>query len=157
VQAGVVLPSPRFTDNGDGTITDNLTGEVWLKDASCATLGQAGQADWATALTNVAALADEDCGLSDGSSAGDWYLPNVRQLQSLIHYGFWSPALSDAAGTAKWVPGDAFIDVPSSGYWSSTTDAQATSNAWIVRFTDGLVEPENKANLRFVLPVRGGS
>jgi hypothetical protein len=32
---GVAWPNPRFTDNGDGTITDNLTGLIWLKNANC--------------------------------------------------------------------------------------------------------------------------
>ena len=27
--------NPRFIDNGDGTITDNLTGLIWLKNARC--------------------------------------------------------------------------------------------------------------------------
>ncbi len=35
LQTGVVLPEPRFTDNGNGTITDNLTGFLWTKDAGC--------------------------------------------------------------------------------------------------------------------------
>jgi hypothetical protein len=34
-QMGVEWPNPRFTDNGDGTVTDNLTGLIWLKDAAC--------------------------------------------------------------------------------------------------------------------------
>ena len=33
-QKGVAWPNPRFTDNGDGTVTDNLTGLIWLKDAN---------------------------------------------------------------------------------------------------------------------------
>src|SRR5262245_34242284 len=33
-QAGVPFPCPRFTDNRDGTVTDNLTGLVWLKNAN---------------------------------------------------------------------------------------------------------------------------
>jgi len=32
--AGVPLPVPRFTDNSNGTVTDNLTGLIWLKNAS---------------------------------------------------------------------------------------------------------------------------
>jgi len=32
---GGVSVDPRFTDNGDGTVTDNLTGLIWLKDANC--------------------------------------------------------------------------------------------------------------------------
>ena len=34
-QAGVEWPVPRFTDNADGTVTDNLTGLIWLKNANC--------------------------------------------------------------------------------------------------------------------------
>lgn len=26
---------PRFTDNADGTVTDNQAGLIWLKDADC--------------------------------------------------------------------------------------------------------------------------
>ena len=33
LQKGVAIPSPRFVDNGDETVTDNLTGLVWLKNA----------------------------------------------------------------------------------------------------------------------------
>lgn len=32
IQAGVPWPSPRFTDNGNGTVTDKLTGLMWLKE-----------------------------------------------------------------------------------------------------------------------------
>ena len=39
LQAGVAWPEPRFIDNRDGTVTDNLTGLMWLKDAGC--MGQA--------------------------------------------------------------------------------------------------------------------
>ena len=34
-QKGVAWPNPRFTDNGNGTVTDNLTGLIWLKNANC--------------------------------------------------------------------------------------------------------------------------
>ena len=34
IQVGVPWPNPRFTDNGDGTVTDNLTGLIWLKNAT---------------------------------------------------------------------------------------------------------------------------
>ena len=30
LEGGVAWPNPRFADNGDGTITDNLTGLIWL-------------------------------------------------------------------------------------------------------------------------------
>jgi hypothetical protein len=34
MQKGVGLPTPRFTDNTNGTITDNLTGLIWLQNAT---------------------------------------------------------------------------------------------------------------------------
>ena len=34
LQVGIELPEPRFYDNQDGTITDALTGLIWLKDAN---------------------------------------------------------------------------------------------------------------------------
>ena len=35
LEKGVAWPNPRFTDNSDGTVTDNLTGLIWLKNANC--------------------------------------------------------------------------------------------------------------------------
>ena len=35
LQKGVAWPNPRFTDNNNGTVTDNLTGLIWLKNANC--------------------------------------------------------------------------------------------------------------------------
>jgi hypothetical protein len=54
------------------------------------------------------------------SVAGDWRLPNVKELQSLIHFGFVAPALSNAAGTAPWREGNAFSGVQSTRYWAQT-------------------------------------
>ena len=36
LRKGLKWPVPRFTDNEDGTVTDNLTGLIWLKHRSCA-------------------------------------------------------------------------------------------------------------------------
>src|SRR5215510_594639 len=134
IQAGVPFPTPRFSDKGNGTVTDNLTNLIWLKNANCF-----GGQTWANALTAANNLHDtgtpsttDDYGLSDGSVAGAWRLPNVKELQSLIDFGFFNPALSNAAGTAKWTEGDAFSGVQSSDYWSSTTLADLPVSAWLV-------------------------
>ena len=44
-QKGVAWPNPRFTDNGDGTVTDNLTSLMWLQNA-----GLLGTETWEEAL-----------------------------------------------------------------------------------------------------------
>jgi len=33
LEKGVAWPTPRFTDNNNGTITDNLTKLIWMKNA----------------------------------------------------------------------------------------------------------------------------
>jgi hypothetical protein len=35
IQAGVPSPNPRFSDTNDGTVKDNLTNLIWLKNAEC--------------------------------------------------------------------------------------------------------------------------
>jgi len=98
--------SPVFTDNGNGTVTDNRTCLIWLQDASCADLPGTdtnGKANWDTAKTAASSLANGTCGLTDGSQAGDWHLPTIQELQSLVHYGYYSPAMSNAAGTENGI------------------------------------------------------
>jgi hypothetical protein len=40
--------------------------------------------NWKEALPRTNTLNPANCDLTDGSSKGDWRLPNVRELQSLI-------------------------------------------------------------------------
>ena len=47
LEKGITWPNPRFTDNGVGTVTDNLTGLIWLKDANCF-----GPRDWSEAVSD---------------------------------------------------------------------------------------------------------
>jgi Protein of unknown function (DUF1566) len=154
VQAGVAWPTPRFTDRGDGTVRDNLTGLIWLKNANCF-----GARLWAQALTAANTLASGRCGLSDRSVPGDWRLPTIRELHSLLDFDFANPALSNAAGTGHWMEGDAFsgLDADDEFVWSSTTHTFSPNNAWIVRWSDGFTFGQNsKGSGAIVWPVRGG-
>jgi hypothetical protein len=151
MRKGVAWPNPRFTDNGNGTVTDNLTGLIWLKDAN-----GFGTRTWANALTDCATLNSGEHGLTDGSAEGDWRLPNVQELQSLIDYGRYNPALCNAAGTGQWTSGDPFTGVQSAYYWSSTTYAGGTTIAWVVPLDVGRVGYDGKSGAHYVWPVRGG-
>ncbi len=142
LQKGVTWASPRFTDNGDGTVTDNMTSLIWLKNAN-----SFGNSTWTAALTAANGLADGGS-LSDGSIVGDWRLPNVRELSSLTDFSQSSPALPT---------GHPFTSVQTYYYWSSSTYASSPTDAWYVVMFDGYVGYSDKINNSYyVWPVRGG-
>ena len=168
LQKGVKLPIPRFTDNGNGTFTDNLTGLMWLRNANC---NAGALTTWQDALDAVASLnatgtmLDNDCGdtSNNGTHQTDWRLPNIRELLSLLDYRFSQPPLSNAAGTeqAQCFP---IVDCPFSQagaprLWSSTTVAFTPGQAWTVDLTSDLAIqlPIQKSAIRSILAVRGGS
>ena len=137
LQKGVASPSPRFTDYGDGTVKDKLTGLMWAKDAN-----MTGAMTWAAAIEYANNLT---LGVSCGGEYTDWRLPNVKELQSLIDFGNSDPALPT---------GHPFTNVQYSYYWSSTTDAYYTINAWYVYMDYGNVSYTNKTSRNYVWPVR---
>jgi hypothetical protein len=146
-QAGVVWPVPRFTVNGDGTVMDNLTGLLWTRNLDCF-----GDRMWEDALADAAALADGICGLTDGSSAGDWRLPNAREILSIISHESTRPALPS---------GHPFTNVPphfgAHYFWSSSSWAQIPSYAWYESLADdGQLAFGDKDSLDKVWPVRDG-
>jgi hypothetical protein len=149
LQRGVAWPDPRFTDNGDGTATDNLTGLIWLKNGTCFPEGgPAGATTWQSALDACNNLQNLECRLSDGSSSGDWRLPNVRELHSLIDFGNYHPAL----------PTGHPFTVADTYYWTSTTVADSPSRAFRVSLDAGNVGEGTKLSPDgLVLPVRGGN
>jgi len=149
-QSTATYPLFRFIDNGDGTITDRMTRLIWLTNANCFD-----KQDWYKAKESAQALAEGQCGLSDGSKAGDWYLPTQDELVGLLDKGYSEPALSNAVGMDKWTEGDAFSGVQSSQYWSSTTYTGNTSFARDVNLKRGYVDYHDKTNRYYVWPVRG--
>jgi len=146
-----VWPSPRFHDNGNGSVTDNLTGLTWLQNAFCTdTVGgieNTGFLLWSDALAWSNALASGACGLSDSSLAGDWRLPNREELESLIDFGSHTPAL---------LPGYPFNSVQGT-YWTSTSSGSDPTSAWTVDAGDGFMSYFGKASLVSAWPVRGTS
>lgn len=144
LQRGAAWPDPRFTDHGDGTVTDNLTGLVWLRKADCFFRS----INWENALAVAAELASGSCGLTDGSSAGDWRLPNVREMQSVVDYG--------RRYNVVLPSGHPFTGVRSTNYWTSSTDVNYPDYAWTVDLDHGYVRIREKNMINHVWPVRGG-
>jgi hypothetical protein len=150
LQRGVTLVTPRFTDNGDGTVTDNQTGLIWMKDAVCF-----GAGTWSNALSDCSGLSDGQCGLTDDSSVGDWRLPNKKELISLTHDEYDTPILCNTMGTGKWTDDDPFTNVQLDGYWTSTTTF-LSDRAWGMSMTIGSLDAQYKIGSLYVWCVRGG-
>jgi len=162
LQKGVAIPNPRFTDNSDGTVTDNLTGLIWLKDANAAdTSGYDtdGAVTWENAFDFINKLNDGDYGTDSSGNCGqsDWRLPNKLELASLTNSAFYNPCISNAAGDAKWTADAPFSNVQSGYYWSGTTYAYLTDHAWYVGMYYGHVGSYGKTTTYYVWPVRGGN
>lgn len=163
----------RYVDCGNGTVTDTDTGLVWLQDAACL-----GGADWAAANTTAAALAHGQCGLTDGSSAGDWRLPTRSEWSATIAAAVAMncvgqlnrpPSLTGDAGGCLSSGDTPFLGVPVDPrndfsnwltflFWSSTGDHAMFPQAWYTDLYWGGLATGNKSNNGFrIWPVRGGS
>jgi hypothetical protein len=141
----------RYIVNGDGTVTDSLTGLEWLEDANCMATNYPefddtpvhseagdGAVTWQDALDFVKGINDGTFPLCSADKTG-WRLPNIRELHSVIDY---------VDGTAPPV-----LNLPGVKWWSSTTRDQIPTTA----FTDGgiFISSDGKhKDLYRVWPVR---
>ncbi len=126
--------SKRLANCGNGTLTDSLTGLIWLADPDCASLGSM---PWAEANETVASLGDGNCGLTDQSASGDWRLPTPEEWQ-------WS--------SATLFPG--YSSLAASTFWSSETDGLQPNQAMALEPDVGLSSRAKLGSYR-VWPVRG--
>jgi hypothetical protein len=118
--------------NDDGTVADASTGVVWQRET-------AGPMTWEEAINYCE-------GLSLGGH-DDWRLPNINELQSIVDYTRFYPAIDAAA----------FPVTMSSTYWSSTTDVCYSGYAWYTDFDHGFVSnSDDKPYRHYVRAVRGG-
>lgn len=144
--------SPRFTDMGDGTVRDNNTGLIWLKDANAF-----GTMTWANALNAAADLSSGEKGLSDGSVVGDWRLPTKEEWEAFVSRYYNQPALVNTEGDAQWSEGDAFTEVQFNFYWSSTE--YDSFSAWGADIHYGYIYRyrHEGSDRYFVWPIRSGN
>jgi len=153
LQVGVGLTYPRWLDNGNGTMTDTMTGLIWLKQADC--IAQT----WAGALAAISQLTSGQCGLTDGSTAGSWRMPNRNEMQSMSdrmqtnEADYFDYTILNLNNTV-YQPAIFSKFMPYHYYWTSTTYAANTSEAWTVFSCDFGVYDQPKANTGYTLAVR---
>jgi hypothetical protein len=143
---GVEWPRPRFKENGDGTVTDNLTGLVWTKDANApgpAACKPQAPKKWLDALGYVACLnANRYLGFDD------WRLPNRKEFITLVDRARYNPVLPEGHPFSNLQ-----LRFP---YYSSTTAADYKNAVWTLSLLDGTTNLDYKPYLRPVWPLRGG-
>ncbi|MBN1420534.1 MAG: DUF1566 domain-containing protein [Planctomycetes bacterium] len=132
----------RFVDNGDDTVTDNCTGLMWQQTTADTngdgTVTDGDQLAWDHAI--------DYCNDLDFAGHSDWRLPNVRELQSIVDYGRFDPAIDpvfEAQASSRYY------------YWSSSGKADySDTHAWEVGFTRGSVGDADSTDKTSPLHVR---
>lgn len=142
VNTGVSWPTPRLVDNKDETITDRLTGLMWTRDANLmltrdpgfdTTQFTDGSVPWITALEYINKLNAENY-----LGYNDWRMPNRNEMASLVDFSQHHQALPERS-PFKNLTGYNFEGY----YWTSTTRADETDQAWIIVFRNGLMSGGN--------------
>jgi hypothetical protein len=109
---------PNYTDNQDGTVTDNVTGLMWQNSGMTGATGGIG--------------ANGVCATLRLAGYTDWRLPTLVELISLVDYDRASGPMIDTA---------AFPSTPSYAFWTSVPFKSSTpppnAESWFVSFVDG--------------------
>ena len=129
------------SDTSDDTVFDRCTGLTWQRDTANIPEDGDDQVEWCDALSY--------CENLTFAGESDWRLPNLIELESLVHYGFINPpAMDPVFGVVRIPP-----------YWTSTTHDNRNSDnwiaAWYVSFDEGTTNTVLKTNSYFVRAVRG--
>lgn len=109
----LVVNPISFTDNGDGTITDNNTGLVWQKT------------DGGEMSFENAELYCENLNLGNYT---DWRLPECHELFSINYYDAINPALKTTV----------FTKTSAEYWWTSEKRRDNSNNVWVVNAGGGI-------------------
>lgn len=142
-------PTERFTDHGDGTVTDDGTGLMWkvCSEGQSYNVGTGGcdgsvaTYPWQQALQQATTV--NGAGFAAQS---DWRVPNQKELSSIVERQCLEPVINL----------DIFPATPSTYFWSASPNAGNTDYAWFVYFSDGYGGANSKSYARAVRLVRGG-
>jgi len=131
----------NFTNNMDGTITDNVTSLMWQMDQDGLVFNWYKATGTFNAVNNPGTA--NICGELTFAGYTDWRLPEKRELLSIVDYGKINPAIDT-------------VYFPNTGvfnYWSNT--AINSTNAWYGKFVDGSIKSGDKTTGMHLRCVRG--
>ena len=122
-------PNNRYSDNGDGTVTDTYTNLIWMRcslgqdwnSSSGACDEAASSFSWSGALNQARK--------SSHAEYDDWRLPNVKELTSLLKHTSSYPSINSTI----------FPNMPTddgTNFWTSTPSVSTDSYSWLVDFYD---------------------
>ena len=136
-----------FTDNDNGTVTDNNTSLMWQKQDDGTTYNWYQASGTYDATYNPGST--DVCGSLVLGGYSDWRLPTKKELMSIVDYSIPSPGPT--------INATYFPNTKSYYYWSSTTDAgYYPVFAWGVHFGNGSDFHFGKNMGFYVRCVRGG-
>ncbi len=118
-------------DIQDSTVVDKLTGLEWQRFPSPDSM------NWENALHRAEMFVLKN--------QSDWRLPNVKELESL----------NDETRTHPSIHLDAFPEIGSGKYWTSTSLPNQPTQAWFMDTNFGVVSHELKTLQNHLLLVRG--
>jgi Protein of unknown function (DUF1566) len=104
---------PALKDNGDGTITDLITGLMWQKK-------DGGEMTWEKAKDYAKKL--------NLGGYSDWRLPNSMELFSILNHGSHGPALDN----------NFFTRTKAEYWWTYVTRVDDATKVWVVNAGGGI-------------------
>lgn len=107
------LNPPAYTVNGDGTVTDQVTGLMWQQS-------DGGEMTWPNAVTY--------CDQLTLAGYSDWQLPSGFDLFNLVDHDHNNPALNPAA----------FPSTNAEYWWTAQEQVGDSTKAWVVNAGGGI-------------------
>ena len=128
-----IYPAGDFTDNGNGTVTDNNTGLMWQQEDD-----------------NTKRNLDKGAIYCENFSQGgysDWRLPDLSELKSILDFNQSNPCIDSTA----------FPNTNPAIFWSSYIDYDRDpTSAYYVNFYNGTSNRTEKTFTNYVRCVRAG-
>ena len=131
---GTITGTTVYTNNGDGTVTDNTTGLMWQQGTA------RNYMTWENALSYC-----ENLNLAGYTN---WRMPTIKELISLVNFS--------NASSGPMINQTYFPNTAATIYWTSTTKANASDTAWDMDFSDGINNDCYKTSETYVRAVRMG-